>query len=436
MMNKTKTNIGAMVILAVMFFIFGFVSWVNSILIPYFRISCELTHFESYFVTFAFYIAYFIMAIPSSILLKKTGFKNGIMVGFMIMALGMFVFVPAALVREFALFLTGLFLIGTGLAILQTAANPYVTIIGPIESAARRISVMGICNKVAGIISPLVFAAVILNPSDSQMFDLIESGTLDQISKNAILDDLIRRVIVPYAILGTALLIFGVFVKFSSLPEIDTEESNGEAQGDSYENRKSVFSYPYLVLGAIAIFFHVGSQVVAIDTVINYAGSMGVNMLEAKVFPSYTLACTMIGYIIGIFLIPKVISQRTALVGCSVLGLILSLCAVLVDVPVVFMGHHVNLSLLFLCALGFPNALIYASIWPLSIHNLGKFTKTGSSLLIMGLCGNAIMPQIYGFIAQHSTFRNGYWVLIPCFLYLIFFAVKGYKINYWHKKRV
>ena len=173
-MNKTKTNIGAMVILAFMFFIFGFVSWVNSILIPYFRISCELTHFESYFVTFAFYIAYFIMAIPSSMLLKKVGFKTGIMVGFIIMAMGMYVFVPAAMVREFGLFLTGLFLIGTGLAILQTAANPFVTIIGPIESAARRISVVGICNKVAGIISPLVFAAVILNPGDSEMFKLID----------------------------------------------------------------------------------------------------------------------------------------------------------------------------------------------------------------------------------------------------------------------
>lgn len=433
-MNKTKTNVGAMVILAFMFFIFGFVSWVNSILIPYFRISCELTHFESYFVTFAFYIAYFIMAIPSSMLLKKVGFKTGIMVGFIIMAIGMYVFVPAAMVREFGLFLTGLFLIGTGLAILQTAANPYVTIIGPIESAARRISVVGICNKVAGIISPLVFAAVILNPGDSEMFKLIESGTLDEISKNLILDDLIRRVIVPYAILGTALLLFGIFIKFSSLPEIDTEESNAESEGDSSENRKSVFSYPYLVLGALAIFFHVGSQVVAIDTVINYAGSMGVDMLEAKVFPSYTLACTMIGYIIGIFLIPKVISQRTALVICSTMGLVLSLLSVLVDVPVVFFGHHINLSLLFLCALGFPNALIYASIWPLSIHNLGKFTKIGSSLLIMGLCGNAIMPQIYGFIAQRTSFRGGYWVLIPCFLYLIFFALKGYKINYWHKK--
>ncbi len=430
--NSKKTNLSAMIILAAMFFIFGFVSWVNSILIPYFRISCELTHFESYFVTFAFYIAYFIMAIPSSILLKKVGFKSGIMIGFMIMAAGMFVFVPAAMVREFAVFLLGLFLIGTGLAILQTAANPYVTIIGPIESAAQRISIMGICNKLAGIVSPLVFAAVILSPTDGELFALIESGTLSDVDKNIILDDLIRRVIVPYSILGAALLVFGLFIKHSSLPEIDTEEKN--ASEDEGESRRSVFSYPYLVLGAIAIFFHVGSQVVAIDTVINYADSMGINMLEAKVFPSYTLTCTMIGYILGIFLIPKVISQRQALVFCSCLGLILSLCVVFVDCPVVFFGHHINLSLLFLCALGFPNALIYASIWPLSIHNLGKFTKIGSSLLIMGLCGNAIMPQVYGLIARGTTLRAGYWVLIPCFLYLIFFALKGYKINYWTKQ--
>ena len=430
--NSKKTNLSAMIILAAMFFIFGFVSWVNSILIPYFRISCELTHFESYFVTFAFYIAYFIMAIPSSILLKKVGFKSGIMIGFMIMAAGMFVFVPAAMVREFAVFLLGLFLIGTGLAILQTAANPYVTIIGPIESAAQRISIMGICNKLAGIVSPLVFAAVILSPTDGELFALIESGTLSDVDKNIILDDLIRRVIVPYSILGAALLVFGLFIKRSSLPEIDTEEKN--ASEDEGESRRSVFSYPYLVLGALAIFFHVGSQVVAIDTVINYADSMGINMLEAKVFPSYTLTCTMIGYILGIFLIPKVISQRQALVFCSCLGLILSLCVVFVDCPVVFLGHHINLSLLFLCALGFPNALIYASIWPLSIHNLGKFTKIGSSLLIMGLCGNAIMPQVYGLIARGTTLRTGYWVLIPCFLYLIFFAVKGYKINYWTKQ--
>lgn len=434
-MEKTqqKTDVTAMIILACMFFVFGFVSWVNSILIPYFRISCELTHFQSYFVTFAFYIAYFVMAIPSGKLLNKVGFKTGIMYGFMLMACGMFIFVPAALVREFPVFLLGLFTIGTGLAILQTAANPYVTIIGPIESAARRISIVGICNKLAGILSPLVFAAVILDPADSELFAIIESGTLSQVDKDIILDDLIRRVIVPYSVLGAILLAFGVLIRHSSLPEVEGDQDD-VAQSDGSE-RRSIFSYPYLVLGALAIFFHVGSQVVAIDTIIAYAGSMGLDMLEAKVFPSYTLTCTMIGYIIGIFVIPRFISQKQALMICSTLGLLLSICVIFVDFDVVFFGHKVNASILFLCALGFPNALIYASIWPLSIHGLGKFTKIGSSLLIMGLCGNAVMPQIYGYIADGFGVRSGYWVLLPCFIYLMFFAFKGHKINHWKKER-
>ena len=199
---RKKTYYISLAILAGMFFIFGFVSWVNSILIPYFRISCELTHFESYFVAFAFYIAYFVMAIPSGILLKKVGFKKGIMYGFMLTALGAFIFVPAALARQFEIFLIGLFSIGTGLAILQTAANPYVTIIGPIDSAARRISIMGICNKVAGIISPLIFAALILKANDSELFALIESGALDEATKNAMLNELIQRVIIPYMYSG------------------------------------------------------------------------------------------------------------------------------------------------------------------------------------------------------------------------------------------
>ncbi|MBR3501035.1 MAG: MFS transporter, partial [Bacteroidales bacterium] len=291
-----KQTVISMVILAAMFFIFGFVSWVNSILIPYFRIACELTHFQSYFVTFAFYIAYFVMAIPSGRLLDRVGFKRGIMYGFMFMAAGMFVFVPAALTRTFGIFLAGLFMIGTGLAILQTAANPYVTIVGPIESAARRISIVGICNKLAGIISPLVFAAVILKASDAETFRLIEQGAFDPATKAAVLDELIRRVIVPYSILGAALLAFGIFIKHSVLPEIDTTSDNTSADGG--DDRKSIFSYPYLVLGALAIFFHVGSQVIAIDTLIQYAGSMGLDMLEAKVFPSYTLTCTMLGYIL------------------------------------------------------------------------------------------------------------------------------------------
>ena len=431
---KQKQYFISLTILAGMFFIFGFVSWVNSILIPYFRIACELTHFESYFVAFAFYIAYFVMAIPSGILLKKVGFKRGIMYGFMLTALGAFLFVPAALVRQFEIFLIGLFSIGTGLAILQTAANPYVTIIGPIESAARRISIMGICNKFAGIISPLIFAALILKADDSELFSLIESGTLDAITKSAMLDELIQRVIVPYAILGGLLVLAGIGIRYSILPEINTDEQNAtDEKENGHNSKKSIFDFPYLILGALAIFFHVGTQVIAIDTIINYANSMGIDLLEAKVFPSYTLACTMIGYVLGILIIPKYVSQTKALIICTILGLLLSFGVVFADFNVTLFGHQANISIFLLCALGFPNALIYAGIWPLSIHGLGKFTKTGSSLLIMGLCGNAILPLIYGYFAEVYDLRIGYWLLIPCFLYLIFFATKGHKINSWKR---
>ncbi len=431
--DYTKRNYYiSLAILAVMFFIFGFVSWVNSILIPYFRIACELTHFQSYFVTFAFYIAYFVMAVPSGMLLERFGFKRGIMYGFMFMAFGAALFIPAALAREFYVFLVGLFSIGTGLAILQTAANPYVTIIGPIDSAARRISIMGICNKLAGIISPLVFAALILKSNDSETFALIESGTLDPATREMLLDELIRRVIWPYAILSVILLSSGIGIRYSVLPEIDTAKSNSSEE-DGEHDRKSVFSYPYLVLGGLAIFFHVGSQVIAIDTIIGYAGSMGLDLVEAKAFPSITLACTLVGYVLGIFLIPKYISQTRALVVCTILGLLISFGVVLADFDVTILGHRANISIFLLNLLGLPNALIYAGIWPLSIRGLGRHTKTGSSLLIMGLCGNAILPQIYGYIADVSGLRAGYWILIPCFLYLVFFAVKGHKIEHWRK---
>lgn len=293
---------------------------------------------------------------------------------------------------------------------------------------------MGICNKFAGIISPLIFAALILKADDSELFSLIESGTLDAITKSAMLDELIQRVIVPYAILGGLLVLAGIGIRYSILPEINTDEQNAtDEKENGHNSKKSIFDFPYLILGALAIFFHVGTQVIAIDTIINYANSMGIDLLEAKVFPSYTLACTMIGYVLGILIIPKYVSQTKALIICTILGLLLSFGVVFADFNVTLFGHQANISIFLLCALGFPNALIYAGIWPLSIHGLGKFTKTGSSLLIMGLCGNAILPLIYGYFAEVYDLRIGYWILIPCYLYLIFFATKGHKINSWKR---
>ncbi|MDR1859522.1 MAG: sugar MFS transporter [Bacteroidales bacterium] len=423
----------AIILVGTMFFIFGFVSWVNSILIPYFKIACELTSFQAYFVAFAFYISYLVLSLPASVVLKKVGYKRGIMYGFICMAIGAAVFVPAALTRTYAFFLSGLFLLGAGLTILQSAANPYITIIGPIESAARRISIMGVCNKLAGILSPLIFAAVILKASDKEMFGMIAEGALDGAAKEAALAELLHRVIGPYSVLAAFLLLFGIYIRFSPLPEINPEEENRETPGET--SRKSVFGFPYLILGAIAMFLHVGTQVVSVDTVIGYASSMGIDLLDAKVFPSYVLTMTITGYLLGILLIPKYVSQTNALRFCTVTGFVLSLCVVLVNREVTLLGHTANLSIWFLVALGFANSLVYAGIWPLSIRGLGRFTKTGSSLLIMGLCGNAIMPVLYGYLADRWDVRQAYWLLAPCYMYLIFFAIYGHKIESWNKRK-
>ena len=429
-MDKKTSGI-SIAIIGFMFFVFGFVSWVNAILIPYFKLSLELTNFQSYLVAFAFYIAYFVMSVPSSVILEKFGFKKGMMFGFFVMALGAFLFVPAALTRTYSVFLLGLFSIGTGLAILQTAANPYITIVGPIDRAAQRMSIMGVCNKLAGIIAPLVFAAVVLKVTDNELFNALKEGSLSDLDKNIALENLIRRVIIPYSILGVLLLVTGLLVFFSPLPEINTTQANKEEEGDGNTGKTSILQFPNLILGAFAIFFHVGSQIIAIDTIIGYAQSMGLTLLEAKVFPSYTLGATMVGYIVGIITIPRFINQRNALLTVTILGTVFSTAVLLVKGEVVFLGHRVDISIWFLIALGLANSLIYANIWPLAIKGLGRFTKLGSSLLVMGLCGNAVTPLIYGYLADIRSVHDAYIILLPCYLYLVFFAAYGYKLKHW-----
>ncbi|GAB2572908.1 sugar MFS transporter [Spirosoma areae] len=426
--STNRGTTGSIVIVGIMFFVFGFVTWINAILIPYFKIACELTHFQSYLVAFAFYISYLVMSVPASLLLKKVGFKQGMMVGFFIMSLGALLFVPAAFTRTYSLFLAGLFTIGTGLAVLQTASNPYVTILGPIERAAQRFSIMGICNKTAGIVAPLLFAAVILKTSDTELFKqlpLMASG-----DRTVALDELIQRVIVPYACVSAVLFGLGLFIRFSPLPDINTEQESDELSVAN-SGKTSVLQFPHLVLGAFGIFFHVGSQVIAIDTVIGYAGSMGISLLNAKGFPAYILFATICGYLIGILTIPRFIRQVNALRICTGLGLLLSLGILFSHGTLTLFGHRSDISLWFLVSLGLPNSLVWAGIWPLALARLGRFTKAGGSLMIMGLCGNAIMPLVYGYFADSFSLRQAYWILIPCYLYLLFYAVYGHKIKSW-----
>ena len=399
------------------FFIFGFVTWLNGILIPYLKISCELNHFESYLVAFSFYVAYVFMAIPASWILKRTGLKSGMMYGLFIMAIGALFFVPAAMTRTYGMFLTGLYVMGTGLAILQTAANPYITLLGPIESAAQRISIMGICNKSAGIVATFIFGVMALNDGDALLAKL---KAMDDIQKAATLDELASRVIIPYLAMAGILVLIGLFVKFSGLPEIDPNYENSESVDTAHSSRTSIFQFPYLLLGVIAIFCDVGLEIVAGDTIISYGISQGIPVAIARHFTSLTMIAMIIGYTTGVIVIPRYISQSTALRISAISGIVLTVIAIFVPKAA---------SVVFIALLGTANSLIWPSVWPLAIEGLGKFTRIGSSLLIMGNLGGALVPLLYGRLADIINPQLAYMVVIPCYLFILYYAVSGHKLG-------
>lgn len=420
MQSSSKSTLMPTLILGALFFIFGFVTWLNATLIPYLKIACKLTNYESTLVAFAFYISYFVMALPSSWILRKTGFKKGMMLGLFVMACGALIFIPAAQGRMYWLFLTGLFIIGTGLTVLQTASNPYVAIVGPLESAARRISIMGICNKVAGVLAPLILGAIILSDADVLEAQL---KLLNDVQQNIRLDELASRVILPYICIAATLALLAVLIYFSPLPEVesaDEDDASLAATGD----KVSVLQFPHLVLGVIALFFYVGVEVIAADTIGTYGQSQQIPLSEAKNFPSYTLAAMVIGYIIGIFSIPRYITQAKALTVSAVMAIAFSLVAI-------FSSGYV--SVLFIALLGLANALMWPAIWPLAISGLGKFTKTGAALLIMAISGGALLTPLYGRLADVPAIGNhhAYWILVPCYCFILFYSTKGHRIKKW-----
>lgn len=416
-MSNQKNYMLPMIIIGALFFIFGFVTWVNGTLIPYLKIACQLeTDFQSYLVATAFFIAYTVMAIPSSYVLRKTGYKKGMAIGLLIMAVGAIIFVPAANARDYNLFLVGLFIIGTGLALLQTASNPYVSIIGPIESAATRISIMGICNKVAGILAGLIFGYIALNDAD-----VLEQSlkTMDAAAKEATLNELASRVIVPYMIIAGVLVVLAVAILFSGLPDIKEDGDDGTAKSTDVP-KTSVFQFPHLVLGVLALFLYVGVEVMAGDTIISYGKSLGIELSTARFFTQLTLAFMLVGYIVGIVAIPKYISQSAALRICSVLGIIFTILAVVTT------GYT---SVTFIALLGIANSLMWPAIFPLAIDGLGKFTKIGSALLVMAIAGGAIMPLLYSKLSESWGTQQAYLLMVPCYLFILYFAARGYKMG-------
>lgn len=431
-----KDYVFSISIIGLFFFIFGFVTWLNGILIPFLRTACELNDFEAYFVTFAFYVSYFIMALPSSAVLKKIGFKNGMSLGLWIMAAGALIFVPAAMTRTFSLFLFGLFVEGTGLALLQTAVNPYITIIGPPESAAKRISIMGIANKFAGAIAPIILASIILK--DSKVLQEKLAQAVDAATRTTLLNELSGRVIMPYIVMAAILVLLGLFIRYAPLPEVDTDAED-TVSGESNAKKTSIWQFPHLLLGVVALFFYVGVEVIAGDSIIRYGLSIGIAMESAKYFTSFTLISMIIGYLLGIAFIPKYLSQVTALRICTILGVIFSLGAILTPAHLVFSMSFIDImtfksiqlvlpvTVLFVALLGLANALVWPAMWPLALSGLGRFTKTASAMLVMAIAGGALIPLLYGKLAVIFSTQSAYWICVPAYLIIMYYAFIGHK---------
>lgn len=422
----------AMLFISLMFFILGFVTWLNGSLIPFLKIVCELTNFQALWVTFAFYIAYTVMAIPAAALMAKIGYRKSMTAGLAVMAFGAFLFIPAAKSANYAVFLIALFTLASGMTLMQTAINPYIVCIGARESAAMRISIMGLFNKGAGIVVPLVFSALILSGVDQYSDSAIQ--LMDASARLQLRSELANRLIFPYTFMGLGLLLFTAIIYFSNLPEIPQHDEAAPSGGGFF----SVLAYPQLVLGAVSLFAYVGVEVIAGDTIGLYGRELGLS--NFAILTSFTMSAMVLGYLLGVVAIPRFLSQQQALLCSAILGVILTIgvtqAAPGSQAMARFFYGWSGLTLLpdtvfCLALLGLANALVWPAVWPLALADLGKHTAAGSAFLIMGIAGGAILPMVYGKLADLGSHQAAYWLMLPCYLMIFWYALHGHKIRRW-----
>ena len=434
--SQKSNSLVPMMVIAGLFFIFGFVTWINGALIPFMKTINELTDAQSYLVASASYISFVAMALPSSYIINKLGYKKGMSLGLIIMAIGALVFIPAAEARTYWVFLAGIFIQGLGMTILQTASNPYITILGPIESAAKRISIMGIANKSAGALGSFIFGALLLSGIDEIQEKL---ALVDDAQKNALLQEMANSVVLPYIVMAVVLFVLALLINKAPLPNVEADEiEETESETGVVRTKKtSIFQFPHLWLGVLTLFLYVGVEVIAGDTIISYGISLGMTGEEAKGFTFMTLMAMVGGYILGVILIPKYLNQTTALKISAILGIVFGIGIISTT------GFT---SVLFVAALGFSNALVWPAIWPLALKGLGKFTETASALLVMAISGGAIIPPLYGYlvdqgkaeliqsgveqsVATAEAATSSYWILFPCYAFILFYALYGHKVG-------
>ncbi|WP_045837667.1 sugar MFS transporter [Hyphomicrobium sp. 99] len=402
--------------IGVLFFIFGFVTWLNGPLITFVKLAFNLDDVNAFLVPMAFYLSYFFLALPASAILRRTGMKRGMAIGLFVMAIGSVVFGEFTTMRQYSGTLAGLFVIGAGLSLLQTASNPYVCILGPHESAARRIALMGICHKFAGVIAPFVFAALVLKGIDR--FDADVSNAPTPEAREALLDAFAARVYGPYMLMAALLAMLGVWIVRSQLPDLKAAPANAPDRAVA-SGTSSIFAFPHLWLGVLCLFLYVGVEVMAADAIGLYGAGFGLSLDATRLFTSYTLFAMLVGYVAGLLVIPQLFSQQTYLALSAALGVALTIGAYVTT------GYA---SVAFIAALGFANAMMWPAIFPLAIRGLGAHTETGSALLIMAISGGALMPYAFGLLKEHVDFQLAYLLLaIPSYLYILYFGASGWR---------
>ncbi|MAG76515.1 MAG: glucose/galactose MFS transporter [Colwelliaceae bacterium] len=422
---QTKSSLVPMVIVAMLFFILGFATWLNGSLMPYLKQVLQLTPFQASLILFSFYIAVTFTAIPSAWVIRKVGYKTGMALGMGGMMMAGFLFIPAAKTQIFGLFLFAQLVMGAGQTLLQTAVNPYVVRIGPEESAAVRVSIMGILNKGAGVVAPIVFTALILSN--------FKYGVDTELTATQI-DEMANGLVLPYIGMAIFIGVLALAVYFSPLPELSKEED----EGNDSNRVKEALAHPKLALGVVAIFVYVAVEVIAADTIGTFALSLGIE--NYAVMTSYTMVCMVLGYVLGILTIPKFISQPTALMISAILGVLLTLTILVINTEstvlsdallVPFGGAQLPDALLLIAVLGLANAIVWPAVWPLALSGLGNLTSTGSALLVMGIAGGAFGPLFWGLLSGVSSMQIGYSVMLPCYLFIYYYAAKGHKKNEW-----
>ncbi|TAN08007.1 MAG: glucose/galactose MFS transporter [Rhodanobacteraceae bacterium] len=408
----------SMVIIGVLFFIFGFVTWLNSSLILFAKVGFDVDNVGAFLIPMAFYLSYFFLALPSAVVLKRTGMKKGMALGLFVMALGSVLFAWFMGRYSYHGSLVALFVIGAGLALLQTASNPYVSILGPIESGAKRVAIMGICNKFAGGLAPYVFGALLLSGATAYAAKIKDTASPQA---RAILQHaFVSRAVLPYVVMAIVLVLLAIWVVFSSLPEIRPADDDHPATQGALRTR-SIFTYPHLWLGIVCLFIYVGMEVMAGDGIVIYGQASGLSLDAAKHLTTYTMAGMLVGYLVGVALTPRFISQQRYLAVSAVLGVLFAFGA---------WSTHGATSVAFVAALGFANAMMWPAIFPLAIKGLGDHTEFGSALLIMGIAGGALIPQLFVHLEEIINFQLAFLlVMVPGYIYILFYGLRGHQVG-------